>query len=332
MNGCSYEVDSYEGAWNSGKAYEDGNKGHRPGVKGGYFPVPPVDSQQDIRTAMSMACEEMGLKFEVHHHEVATAGQGEINVAANTLTKKADEVQILKYALQNVAHGYGKTLTFMPKPIVGDNGSGMHVHQSLQKDGKALFAGDKYGGLSDIALYYIGGIIKHARAINAFTNASTNSYKRLVPGFEAPVKLAYSARNRSASIRIPWVSNPKGRRIEVRFPDATANPYFAFASMLLAGLDGIQNKIHPGDPARQGSVRPGAGGGQEDSDRVPLAGHGARLPGQGSRLLEGGRRVHRRPDRCLHRAEDEGSHAVAHDHASDRDRDVLQLVRLSWVP
>ncbi|HMD28652.1 MAG TPA: glutamine synthetase beta-grasp domain-containing protein, partial [Steroidobacteraceae bacterium] len=161
MNGCSYEVDSYEGAWNSGKTYDDGNKGHRPGVKGGYFPVPPVDSQQDIRTAMSMACEEMGLKFEVHHHEVATAGQGEINVAANTLTKKADEVQILKYALQNVANGYGKTLTFMPKPIVGDNGNGMHVHQSLQKEGKALFAGDKYGGLSDIALYYIGGIIKH---------------------------------------------------------------------------------------------------------------------------------------------------------------------------
>ena len=249
MNGCAYEVDAYEGAWNSGKTYEDGNKAHRPGVKGGYFPVPPVDSQQDIRTAMSMACEEMGLKFEVHHHEVATAGQGEINVGPNTLTKKADEVQILKYALQNVAHGYGKTLTFMPKPIVGDNGSGMHVHQSLQKDGKALFAGDKYGGLSDIALYYIGGIIKHARAINAFTNASTNSYKRLVPGFEAPVKLAYSARNRSASIRIPWVSNPKARRIEVRFPDATANPYFAFASMLLAGLDGIQNKIHPGDAA-----------------------------------------------------------------------------------
>ncbi|MDB6083031.1 MAG: hypothetical protein JWN43_912, partial [Gammaproteobacteria bacterium] len=167
MNGCSYEVDSYEGAWNSGKTYEEGNKGHRPGVKGGYFPVPPVDAQQDIRTAMSLACEEMGLKFEVHHHEVATAGQGEINVAANTLTKKADEVQILKYALQNVAHGYGKTLTFMPKPIVGDNGSGMHVHQSLQKDGKALFAGDKYGGLSDIALYYIGGLIKHARALTA---------------------------------------------------------------------------------------------------------------------------------------------------------------------
>ena len=288
MNGCSYEVDSYEGAWNSRqRPTRTATRAIVPGVKGGYFPVPPVDSQQDIRTAMSMACEEMGLKFEVHHHEVATAGQGEINVAANTLTKKADEVQILKYALQNVAHGYGKTLTFMPKPIVGDNGNGMHVHQSLQKDGKALFAGDKYGGLSDIALYYIGGIIKHARAINAFTNASTNSYKRLVPGFEAPVKLAYSARNRSASIRIPWISNPKGRRIEVRFPMRPPIRISRLLPCCWPGIDGIQNKIHPGDPARQGSLRPGAGGGQEDTDGLPLARHGARLPGQGSRLPQG---------------------------------------------
>ena len=247
MHGCSYQIDSVQGAWNSGTGYDAGNLGHRPGVKGGYFPVPPVDRFQDLRTAMCQACEELGLKVEVHHHEVATGGQGEINVAANTLTKKGDEVQILKYALWNVAHGYGKTLTFMPKPLVGDNGSGMHVHQSLQKDGKNIFAGERYAGLSDVALYYIGGIIKHARAINAFTNPGTNSYKRLVPGFEAPVMLAYSARNRSASIRIPWVSSPKGRRIEVRFPDSLANPYFAFAAMLMAGLDGIQNKIHPGE-------------------------------------------------------------------------------------
>jgi glutamine synthetase len=210
--------------------------------------------RRSIRSRISappcrIACEEMGLKFEVHHHEVGTAGQGEINVAANTLTKKADEVQILKYALQNVAHGYGKTLTFMPKPIVGDNGSGMHVHQSLQKEGKALFAGDKYGGLSDIALFYIGGIIKHARAINAFTNASTNSYKRLVPGFEAPVKLAYSARNRSASIRIPWICQSEGAAHRGALSGRHRESVFCFAAMLLAGLDGIQNKIHPGDPA-----------------------------------------------------------------------------------
>jgi glutamine synthetase len=250
MNGCFYEVDSDAGAWNSTRVAGDvPNLGHRPGVKGGYFPVPPVDRLHDIRGAMCNALEEMGLKVEVHHHEVATGGQCEIGVGAGTLTRKADEVLMLKYVVLNVAAQYGKTATFMPKPLVGDNGSGMHVHQSLQKEGKALFAGDKYGGLSELALYYIGGIIKHAKAINAFTNPGTNSYKRLVPGFEAPVMLAYSARNRSASIRIPWVSNPKARRIEVRFPDSLSNPYLAFSAMMMAGLDGIQNKIHPGEAA-----------------------------------------------------------------------------------
>jgi glutamine synthetase len=247
MQGAFFKVDSEEAGWNSEKVYEDGNIGHRPGVKGGYFPVPPVDSLQDLRSAMCNTLEEMGLGVEVHHHEVATAGQCEIGVKFATLVTKADEVLILKYVLQNVAHAYGKTLTFMPKPLVGDNGNGMHVHQSLAKGGVNLFTGDLYGGLSETALYYIGGIIKHAKALNAFCNASTNSYKRLVPGFEAPVMLAYSARNRSASIRIPYVTNPKARRIEVRFPDSTANPYLAFAAMLMAGLDGIQNKIHPGD-------------------------------------------------------------------------------------
>ena len=248
MSGSSVKVDSEEAEWNSERVYSDGNMGHRPTVKGGYFPVPPVDSLHDIRGAMCLAMEEMGVSVEVHHHEVATAGQCEIGTRFATLTKRADWNQIMKYCIFNVAHAYGKTATFMPKPLVGDNGSGMHVHQSLAKDGNNLFAGDQYGGLSEMALYYIGGIIRHARALNAFTNASTNSYKRLVPGFEAPVMLAYSARNRSASIRIPWDASPKGRRIEVRFPDPTANPYLAFAAMMMAGLDGIQNKVHPGDP------------------------------------------------------------------------------------
>jgi glutamine synthetase len=249
MSGCSVKIDSSEAHWNSERVYEDGNIGHRPTVKGGYFPVPPVDSLHDIRAAMCLVMEEMGVPVEVHHHEVATAGQCEIGTRFSTLVKRADWVQIQKYVTFNVAHAYGKTATFMPKPIVGDNGSGMHVHMSLAKGGENIFAGDQYGGLSETALYYIGGIIKHARALNAFTNASTNSYKRLVPGFEAPVMLAYSARNRSASIRIPWVASPKGRRVEVRFPDPTANPYLAFAAMMMAGLDGIQNKIHPGDAA-----------------------------------------------------------------------------------
>lgn len=248
MGDVSYHIDSVEAAWSSGNDYEEGNTGHRPSVKGGYFPVPPVDSLHDVRSSMCLAMEDMGLGVEVHHHEVGTAGQGEIGVKFDTLVAKADQTQIYKYCIHNVAHAHGMTATFMPKPLVGDNGSGMHVHQSIFKDGNNTFAGDEYGGLSETALFYIGGIFKHARALNAFTNASTNSYKRLVPGFEAPVMLAYSARNRSASCRIPYVGNPKARRVEVRFPDPTANPYLAFTALLLAGLDGIQNRIHPGGP------------------------------------------------------------------------------------
>ncbi len=248
MSGCSVRIGSSEAPWSSGVDREDGNMGHRPPIKGGYFPVPPVDSLQDIRSAMCLAMEEMGVEVEVHHHEVAAPGQCEIGTKFASLVKRADWSQIMKYVIHNVAHSYGKTATFMPKPVVGDNGSGMHVHQSLWKAGQNLFSGNGYAGLSEMALYYIGGIIKHARALNAITNPGTNSYKRLVPGFEAPINLAYSARNRSASIRIPYVASPKGRRIEVRFPDPTANPYLAYTAMMMAGLDGIQNKIHPGDP------------------------------------------------------------------------------------
>ncbi len=249
MSGSSCKIYSEEAAWSTDTKFEGGNLGHRPTVKGGYFPVPPVDQLQDVRSAMCTALEDVGVEVEVHHHEVANAGQCEIGTKFETLVKRADWNQRLKYVVHNVAHSYGKTATFMPKPIVGDNGSGMHVHMSIWKGGKNLFAGNGYAGLSEFALYYIGGIIKHARALNAITNPGTNSYKRLVPGFEAPVKLAYSARNRSASIRVPYVQSDKARRIEVRFPDPTANPYLAFAAMLMAGLDGVQNKIHPGDPA-----------------------------------------------------------------------------------
>jgi len=246
MHSTFFKIDSEEGAWNTGADYEEGNLGHRPRVKGGYFPVPPVDSLHDLRATICEVLEKMGIAVEVHHHEVGTAGQCEIGTKFNTLTRKADEVLLFKYATHNVANESGRTATFMPKPLVGDNGSGMHVHMSLAKDGKNLFAGEEYGGLSTTALHYIGGIFKHAKALNAFANPTTNSYKRLVPGFEAPVMLAYSARNRSASCRIPHVANPKGRRIEVRFGDPASNAYLMFAAYLMAGLDGIANKIDPG--------------------------------------------------------------------------------------
>lgn len=251
MQGASFSIYSEEAAWASNDEFEGGNRGHRPKVKGGYFPVPPIDSAHDLRCAMCETMESMGLVIDLHHHEVATACQCEIGVKFNSLVAKADEVQILKYCIHNTAHAYGKTVTFMPKPLVGDNGSGMHVHQSIFKNGKNTFAGDAYAGLSETALYYIGGIIKHAKALNAFGNCSTNSYKRLVKGFEAPTLLAYSARNRSAAIRIPYImgGNPNGIRIEVRFGDPSANPYLFFAAMLMAGIDGIQKKIHPGEPA-----------------------------------------------------------------------------------
>ena len=250
MNRGYYEVDSSEGPYNTARDYEEGNPGHRPGIKGGYFPVPPVDSEQDLRSEMLAVMEEMGVEVEKHHHEVAPS-QHELGMKFGTLISTADSLQIYKYVVHQVASSYGKTATFMPKPVAGDNGSGMHVHQSIWKDNEPMFAGSEYADLSETCLFYIGGIIKHARAINAFSNSITNSYKRLVPGFEAPVLLAYSARNRSASCRIPFVNNPKGKRVEVRFPDAASNPYLAFSAMLMAGLDGIKNKIHPGEAMDQ---------------------------------------------------------------------------------
>jgi glutamine synthetase len=241
-----FALDSGELPSNNDAEYEVGNLGHRPRTKGGYFPVPPVDSAQDMRSEMLTVMAEMGVVVEKHHHEVAAA-QHELGIMFDSMTVNADKLQIYKYVVHQVANAYGKTATFMPKPVYGDNGTGMHVHQSIWKDGKPTFAGDEYAGLSESCLYYIGGIIKHAKALNAFTNPSTNSYKRLVPGFEAPVLLAYSARNRSASCRIPFGTSPKSKRVEVRFPDPTANPYLSFAAMLMAGLDGIKNKLHPGD-------------------------------------------------------------------------------------
>ena len=247
MNSTFYEIDSEEGPYNSGRKFEEGNIAHRPAAKGGYFPVPPVDSGNDLRAEIVTTMAQMGLSMEKHHHEVAPS-QHELGLKFDTLLRCADNMQIYKYVTHMVAHSYGKTATFMPKPVLEDNGSGMHVHQSIWKDGANTFAGALYADLSETCLHYIGGVMKHARAINAFTNSTTNSYKRLVPGFEAPVLLAYSARNRSASCRVPHVASPNGKRIEIRFPDAASNPYYAFTSMLMAGLDGIENKIHPGDP------------------------------------------------------------------------------------
>jgi len=245
MNKVSFEVDAIDGAWNTDTEYESGNMGHRPGVKGGYFPVNPTDAAQDLRSEMLSTMKRMGMRVDKHHHEVAS-NQHELGLIFGTLTAQADEIQKYKYVIHNVAHAYGRTATFMPKPMKGDNGTGMHVNMSIWKGGKPLFAGDKYADLSQEALWFIGGILKHAKALNAITNPGTNSYKRLIPGFEAPVLRAYSARNRSGCVRIPWTESPKAKRVEARFPDPSANPYLAFAALLMAGIDGIKNKIDPG--------------------------------------------------------------------------------------
>ncbi len=246
MNKVSFEVDALDAAWNTDTDYEMGNTGHRPGVKGGYFPVNPIDDGQDIRSEMLSTMKRLGMKVDKHHHEVASC-QHELGLVFNSLTKQGDELQKYKYVIHNVAQAYGKSATFMPKPVAGDNGTGMHVNMSIWKGGKPLFAGDKYADLSQEALYYIGGILKHAKSLNAFTNPSTNSYKRLIPGFEAPVLRAYSARNRSGCVRIPWTESPKAKRVEARFPDPSSNPYLCFSALLMAGLDGIKNKINPGE-------------------------------------------------------------------------------------
>ena len=250
MNKVSYEVDAVDSPWNSGTNFEMGNMGHRPGVKGGYFPVNPTDAGQDIRSEMLSTMKQIGMKVDKHHHEVA-ASQHELGMIFGGLVEQADNLQKYKYVIHNVAAAYGKSATFMPKPIAGDNGTGMHVNMSIWKDGKPLFAGNGYADLSDEAIFFIGGVLKHAKALNAFTNPSTNSYKRLIPGFEAPVLRAYSARNRSGCVRIPWTESPKAKRVEARFPDPAANPYLCFAALLMAGLDGIENKIHPGDPSEK---------------------------------------------------------------------------------
>jgi len=246
INKVSYEVDASDASWNTDTDYEMGNMGHRPGLKGGYFPVNPVDEAQDLRGEMLSTMKRLGMKVDKHHHEVASC-QHELGLLFGTLVHQADEIQKYKYVVHNVAHAYGKSATFMPKPIYGDNGSGMHVNMSIWKDGKPLFSGDKYADLSQEALYFIGGILIHAKSLNAFTNPTTNSYKRLIPGFEAPVLRAYSARNRSGCVRIPWTESPKAKRVEARFPDPAANPYLAFSALLMAGLDGIKNKIDPGE-------------------------------------------------------------------------------------